>query len=176
MRDRRPAADFQFDEDLERVVRGERPARAPAPGAEGYAEELAAARSLAAELAPLREPPAEVCDRIWRRTQERIEAQGGRRPPARAGAPSLVRFPVRRLVAVAAAVALLLGAISPAGQHALGAAQEIIEEIVKAPHAGNDVEVVPGNEDVDDPHAVEVPYDPTTEGEIEPVGDPAENQ
>ena len=81
----------------------------------------------------------------------------------------------REPIALAVAAALLLGVLGlPGPQTASAAAQDITEEVSKAPCPGNDWIDVPGNEDVDDPNAVTVPYDPGVEGEVEPVGGPAE--
>ena len=93
-----------------------------------------------------------------------------------AHSPSRRRVSRREPIVLATAAALLLGVAGlPGLQAAPIAAQDVVEEVVKAPCPGNDWIDVPGNgEPVDDPHAVEVPYDPTIEGEVEPVGGPAE--
>ncbi len=87
------------------------------------------------------------------------------------------RLATRRApIALAAAAALLLGVLGlPGSQAAPVAAQNVTEEISKAPCPGVEEEIVPGNEAVDDPNAVTVPYDPGAEEEIEPVGGPAGN-
>ena len=122
------------------------------------------ARLLSASLAPLRETPPGARTRIWHGAQERIEARRARPFP-----PGIASTPLgRRLMAAAAAVALLVAGLSPAGEQALAAAQDAVQEVVRAAHPGTDWIDLPGGEDGDDPHAVEGPYDPNAVEDVQP--------
>ena len=161
--DRRPTDDERrFDDDLARVLRGEWAAHGPRSES---TEDLEMARMLSASLAPLRETQPWAQARIWHDAQERIEAQQAR-PVLRGIAPTA---PGRRLLAAAAAVALLVAGLSPVGEQALAAAQDAVQEVVRAAQPGNDWIDVPGGEDVDDPNAITVPYDPDAVEDVEPV-------
>ncbi len=162
--DRRPTDDERrFDEDLARVARGEWSADGPTSE---FTEDLDMARFLSASLAPLRETPPEAQARIWHGAQERIAAQRPR--PFLRGIASTT--PGSRLLAAAAAVALLVAGLSPVGEEALAAAQDAVQEVVRAAHPGIDEIIVPGDgEAVDDPNAIEVPYDPDAVEDVQPV-------
>lgn len=161
--DRRPTDDERrFDEDLARVARGEWSADGPTSES---TEDLDMARILLASMAPLRETQPGARARIWHATQERIETRQAR-PVLLSLAPTT---PGRRLLAATAAMALLVGGLSPIGEQALAAAQDAVHEVVRAAHPGNDWIDLPGGEGVDDPHAVEVPYDPDAVEDVQPV-------
>ena len=165
--DRRPTDhERRFDEDLARVARGEWSADGPTHES---TEELDMARLLSASLAPLRETPPGARTWIWHGARERIEARRARPfPPGITSTP-----PGRRLMAAAAAVALLVAGLSPVGEQALAAAQDAVQdavqEVVRAAQPGNDWIDLPGGEDVDDPNAVTVPYDPNAVEDIQPT-------
>jgi hypothetical protein len=161
MFDRRPTADdARFDETLERVLRGDRPAATPAE-----AEEIAVAEIVARGLAPIKHPPTGTDERVWHEARERIEARQALPVRWRTTATS----PGRRLVAVAA-VALIVSGLSPVGDQALAAVQGALQEVVRAARPGTDEIAVPGNgEAVDDPNAVTVPYDPNAVEDIQPA-------
>lgn len=97
--------DRQFEEQLEHVLLG----RPGGDGAATNAGELAAARLLAAGLAPLREPPAFRRERAWQAVQARIAGPAPRSPRWRlARWPALVVTGMPRAVRAAALAVLLL--------------------------------------------------------------------
>jgi hypothetical protein len=173
----------RFDDDLDRILSGAGLPGESGAGGDDYAMDLATARVLTAHFASLRHPPAEVGERIWRQTQQRIDA--GRQPRLRpvSTIQPLIPFPRRRLVAVAAAILFLLSAITPVGPQVVATAQEVIAAwgwIERAPAPGDESTAVEIDETAPPPgmptvgvDAVTIPYDPDTRDQIEPAGVPA---
>lgn len=83
----RSADDRRFDENLERVLAGWAPDRIAAAD-DVEREEFAAARQLHQDLAPLRDPPLAVCERVW----QVVRAQMPTEPRTRTAPPGM--FPV----------------------------------------------------------------------------------
>jgi len=179
MIDERPPASQRFEDDLDRMLHGV--SRLPERSTdEADTAELATARLLATHFASLRHPSAELQDRIWRQTQARIGAAAQDRILPMTSTHPLLAFPRQRLVAVAAAVLLLLNAITPIGTEVAASAQELLEAVgwvEQAPSPGDEstaVEIDGGDRselvgaptvEVD---AVTVPYDPNVRDQIEP--------
>ena len=178
MVEHRTIEDPRFDNDLDGIVRGERRPGEFMSEDDEYTMELATARMLTAHLAPMRQPPVAVGDRIWQQTQERIDAHARDRFHPSSGALPLLTFPRRRLIAVAAAVLFMVSAITPVGPQVVAMAQEVMEargwiERAETPGDASTEVVLDGTElpAGAPPVAVDeiiVPYDPSIPGEVEP--------
>lgn len=178
MVDRRTIKDPRFDNNLDRIVRGEHWPGESMTEEDEYTMELSTARMLTAHLAPMRDPPAGVGDRIWQQTQKRIDAHARDRFHPSSGAHPLLTLRRRQLIAMAAAVLLMLSAITPVGPQVVAMAQEVLEArgwIERAETPGDaSTEVVLDSTELPagaPPVAVDeiiVPYDPNTPGEVEP--------
>ena len=184
MVEHRTINDPRFDNDLDRIVRGERGPRESVTEGGEYAMELATAHMLTAHLAPMRHPPAGVGDRIWQQTQERIDAHARDRFQPSSGAHHVLAFRRRRLIAAAAAVLLMLTAITPVGPQVVAMAQEVMEArgwIERAEIPGDESTTVeldgtelPAGAPTVAVDEIIVPYDPNTPGQVEPYDPPAE--
>ena len=116
MFDRRPTADdARFDELLERVLQGERPAGGPAEE-----RDIAMARLLAKGGAAYQEAPTEVMERVWDKARARGAAREAAKPPSRA------MLSPRRLATAVVAIALLLGVATPLGRSTVAAAGDAV--------------------------------------------------
>src|SRR5881628_2554093 len=105
------AADRRFDEQLKRIVQG-RPLDGLEPADAGERGELAAARMVAAELAPLRVAPAEARARVWGAVRARIEGEVEARRPGAGRSPRPAFGWSLCGVAAAAAVVAVLTAVA----------------------------------------------------------------
>ena len=178
--------DLRFDNDLDRIVCGEGWPGESVTGGDEYDMELATARMLSAHYVPMRQPPAEVRDRIWRQTQDRIDAQAQSRLQLSSGTHPLLALPRRRLIAVAAVVLLMLSAMTPVGPQVMAMAQEVMEArgwVERAETPGDEgisIEVdgteLPAGAPIVSEDAITVPYDPNVQEQIEPFDPRAEEQ